>query len=591
MKLTRALARKMQFGFTALVTVMLIVGALSYRSLVVSADSERRVQHIHEVLDHIANVRAALESIEAAQQEYGLAGDAAYRRSPFVSFASVEQEERILRGLTADRANQQHRLDTLIGLTHEINDMAKAAAHMHSTDGPHAAAEYFRNARLVQVLAQYPPLLRTMSDEELNLLTERATEGKRGMAQSKALLIAGAIVGLLIATVAAWIAERSKAVRALAMKAMHESKEAQSKYRGLLEAAPDAMIISDALGRIVLVNAQTERLFGYGRDEIIGQPVELLIPKRYLDSHPIQRQSYIARPHTKFVGEDLTLHGLRKGGSEFPVEIMLSPVDSSSGMLVTAAIRDITERRRSAERLAKTVRELKRSNEELQQFAYVASHDLQEPLRMVASYTQLLSERYKGRLDSDADEFIGFAVDGANRMRALIEDLLAYSRAGANGRVLLEISSEVSLNDAKSILHAAIEESGAVVTHDALPRLTTDSVQLSQILQNLIGNAIKYRGDDAPQVHISAHKSNSTEWIFSVRDNGIGIEPEHFDRIFVLFQRLHGREEFTGTGIGLAICTKVVEQLGGRLWVESQLGRGSTFYFTLPQGGSNGRSD
>jgi light-regulated signal transduction histidine kinase (bacteriophytochrome) len=228
--------------------------------------------------------------------------------------------------------------------------------------------------------------------------------------------------------------------------------------------------------------------------------------------------------------------------------------------------------------------ELKRSNDELQQFAYVASHDLQEPLRMVASYTQLLASRYKGRLDADADEFIAYAVDGSNRMQRLIQDLLAYSRAGTNGKAVREISSENALKAAVRNLQAVVEESGAIVTHDSLPAITTNDAQLIEVFQNLVGNAIKYHGPEAPRVHVSAGKNGGREWVFSVQDNGLGIDRQYFDRIFVLFQRLHGREEFSGTGIGLAVCKKIVERQGGRIWVESQPERGSTFRFTLPEG-------
>jgi light-regulated signal transduction histidine kinase (bacteriophytochrome) len=262
---------------------------------------------------------------------------------------------------------------------------------------------------------------------------------------------------------------------------------------------------------------------------------------------------------------------------------MLSPLESTEGILVTAAIRDIAVRKTAEEQLLKTAGELKRSNEELQQFAYVASHDLQEPLRMVASYTELLASRYSGRLDSDADEFIAFAVDGCNRMQALIQDLLTYSRAGASGKVLREISCDDALNKAITSLRATIEQSGAVVTHDPLPTVTTDGTQLAQVFQNLVGNAIKYRRAEALRIHVSAARHGGAEWIFSVRDNGLGIDPRYFERIFILFQRLHGRNEFEGTGIGLAICRKILERMGGRIWVESQPGKGSTFYFALPE--------
>jgi PAS domain S-box-containing protein len=364
---------------------------------------------------------------------------------------------------------------------------------------------------------------------------------------------------------------------------LSESKESGAKYRGLLEAAPDAMVVVNQDGEIVLLNVQAEKQFGYSRDELIGQKVKNIIPEGFAERLIADDLRSTADALAQQIGTGIELTARRKNGSEFPIEIMLSPLKSAQGILVTAAIRDITERNKSEEHLVKTIGELKRSNDELQQFAYVASHDLQEPLRMVASYTQLLAQRYKGRLDSDADEFIGYAVDGSNRMQDLIQDLLAYSRAGTNGKVLREISSENAFKEALANLRTTIGESGAIVTHDLLPAITTDDTQLSQVFQNLVGNAIKYRGAEVPHVHVSAARNGGNEWIFSVRDNGLGIDPQYFEKIFVIFQRLHGREEFKGTGIGLAICKKVVERLGGRIWVESQPQKGSTFYFALPE--------
>lgn len=231
--------------------------------------------------------------------------------------------------------------------------------------------------------------------------------------------------------------------------------------------------------------------------------------------------------------------------------------------------------------LEESVKELSRSNAELQQFAYVASHDLQEPLRMVSSYTQLLAKRYKGKLDADADDFIGFAVDGASRMQKLIQDLLSYSRASTRSIEPERVPTEAALTAATDNLRIAVKESGAVITHDPLPTLTVDERQLTQLFQNLLSNAMKFRGHESPRVHVSAKRLDA-EWVFSVQDNGIGIDRQYADRIFVIFQRLHNREQYPGTGIGLAICRRIVERHGGRMWMESEPGKGATFFFTLP---------
>jgi len=285
---------------------------------------------------------------------------------------------------------------------------------------------------------------------------------------------------------------------------LSESKKSEARYRGLLEAAPDAMVVVSQAGEIVLLNVRAEKEFGYSRDELVGQKVKNIIPEGFAERIIADGTRSAAEALAQQIGTGIELVGRRKDGSEFPIEIMLSPLESGDGILVTAAIRDITERKESDQHLAKTVEELKRSNDDLQQFAYVSSHDLQEPLRMVSSYTQLLAKRYKGRLDSDADEFIAFAVDGCNRMQGLIQDLLAYSRAGTNEKKLREVSSENALQKALINLRAAITQSGAVVTHDALPAITTDETQFTQILQNLVGNAIKYRRAEVPRVHVSA---------------------------------------------------------------------------------------
>jgi PAS domain S-box-containing protein len=337
----------------------------------------------------------------------------------------------------------------------------------------------------------------------------------------------------------------------------------------------------DPEGRIMTWNDGAERIKGYKADEILGQNFSLLYPRGDVADRKPEQELRRATAEGKFEEEGWRL---RKDGSLFWADVLITPLRDEDGLLFgfSKVVRDSSARKTAEALILQQVEELNRSNEELAQFAYIASHDLQEPLRMVSSYTQLLAKRYKGKLDADADEFIAFAVDGAARMQRLIRDLLTYSRVGTKMNDVLEISSEQALERAQINLRGAIEASGAKVTHDPLPVVRADEMQLIQLFQNLVGNGIKYhRPGEIPRLHISAVRNGKQNWMFAVKDNGIGIDPQYYERIFGMFQRLHKREEFAGTGIGLAICKKIVERHGGVISVESQPGHGSTFRFAL----------
>ena len=358
-------------------------------------------------------------------------------------------------------------------------------------------------------------------------------------------------------------------------------RESEEVYRQTFQLAASGIAHVGLDGRFLKVNRSLCDILGTTEGELIGRSVKEI-------SHPDDKDltdRERARVHDGEIDSvRFEKRYIRKDGTPVWVELAVALARDPHGypQYEIAMFDDITERKQAEEALKAAHEELKRSNAELEQFAYVASHDLQEPLRMVSSYTQLVMKRYGDRLDGDAKEFMNYVVDGAARMKQLIEDLLAYSRVGTKGKDFKPVALENALKRAVTNLHAAIEESGAAVTHDALPTVDADEVQLAQLFQNLMGNALKFRGAHKPHVHISCSEKEDV-FELHVRDNGIGIEPQYFERIFMLFQRLHTKGDYPGTGIGLAICKKVVERHGGRIWVESEPGKGSSFNFTLPK--------
>lgn len=398
-------------------------------------------------------------------------------------------------------------------------------------------------------------------------------------------------------------------------KIEEELKVSNSNNRNLIESNLDALFSIDPQGVITDVNTSTEKLTGFPRDLLIGTNFSSYF------TNPEKARAVYQRVFNKGSVRDYRLDIKNKENSTpvlYNANIQKNEAGEPIGVLASA--RDITELRKTqmelndykdsleeqveertrelektnedlkneiAERkiteieMERLMGELKRSNRELQQFAYVASHDLQEPIRMVASFTQLLERRYKGQLDDDADDFIKFIVEGATRMQQLIEDLLTYSRVTTRAEPFNQIDLEDVFKESIANLKLMIDETNAEITHDPLPRVSADRSQIIQLFQNLIGNSLKFKGNEDPKIHISVNRDEYS-WIFEFADNGIGIAPDHQERIFRVFQRLHTREEYPGTGIGLAVCEKIVQRHGGRIWIESKPGDGAKFFFTLP---------
>ena len=381
-------------------------------------------------------------------------------------------------------------------------------------------------------------------------------------------------------------------------RSMRDIEQAQQKFKGLLESAPDAIVIVGANGIIQLVNNQCENIFGYNKNELEGCNVDLLLPERFRIIHPghgENRKLFFDYPGVRSTDVGLELLGQRKNGQEFPVELSLSPLETEEGLLITAAIRDISEKKRLEKEIREAnitlekkvhqrTAELESKNKELEQFAYVASHDLQEPLRTTSSFVELLRKQYQGKLDYNADRYIEYVIQASERMKTLIKDLLDYSRIGREKK-FEPVDCNVAFEEVMADLAKVIKENKAEITAGRLPVVNAFPTELKLLFQNLISNSIKFQKPGiAPHIEISTIRENG-HWHFQFHDNGIGIEKQYQQRIFIIFQRLHNRSVYEGSGIGLAHCKKIVELHGGTIWVESESGKGSTFHFTIADNG------
>ena len=352
------------------------------------------------------------------------------------------------------------------------------------------------------------------------------------------------------------------------------------RLANIAESSDDAIIGMDLNYMISSWNHGAIEMYGYSPDEIIGKHGSVLMePDEWGNSSKLTERAK--------KGESIKSYEpirLRKDGSKFNASVTFSPIKNDKGDIIgiSSISKNITRRKKAEEQLKNTIEELEHSNKELQSFAYITSHDLQEPLRTIASYAQLIERRYKGQLDHDADEFIEYMVDGSRRMKQMIQGLLDYSRVGTKGGEFREFEAENALNYALSNLGSAISEVNAEITSDEFPVILADEDQIIRVFQNLIGNALKFQKEGIqPKIHVSAKKKDN-EYVFSVSDNGIGLEEQYSDQIFEVFKRLHAIDEYQGAGIGLAIVNRIIDRHGGRIWVESEYGNGSTFYFTIP---------
>jgi PAS domain S-box-containing protein len=552
-------------GISVIVLTIAFVLFISVRQIQKIRNTTERVDHTHQVLQHIQKLSLTISENESYARGFVITNSDSFLSTLNQSKKDLDSIEKKLGNLVSDNPTQIRWMDMIHLYTDKRIQFSDSLVSARRQSGLPAAMVLMNEGSGKRYSDSISAIGSRMEQEENSILAQRRQQS------NKSILIFNTIqyivLGMLLVLGIFFIRSARDDIR--------KQNASERKFRALLEAAPDAKVIVDENGIIIMINQQTERVFGYSKEELVGKPVEILMPADLHSKHIGHRNSFIQNPKVRPMGSGLELFAVKKSGAHFPVEISLSPIHTDEGLLISASVRDITPRK-------KMENELRKSNAELEAFTYSVSHDLRAPLRGIIGFTNILEEEYSSQLDDEAKRITGVIKSNTKKMGQLIDDLLAFSRLGRLDLVKSPVNMSRMVNDI--ILETNLQGKNDHIKWEIgeLPTVKADIKIIKQVWLNLISNAIKYSAKAAaPGIKISSQLENGL-YVFFVKDNGVGFDNKYKDKLFRVFQRLHSENEYEGTGVGLALVEKIVSRHGGTVWAEAEINKGACFYFSLP---------
>jgi PAS domain S-box-containing protein len=592
-RLNLSIEKKVVTGFSVAVLVLLLVAGVVAWNARRFGETFRAVDRAHQVLRHLEDVMLGTLSVQTSARGFALTGAEEFLLRLENGRTTIAEA---MRQLHANAENPSERAD-------DLNQLDAALAQMIEFQTQRIVARrsgvplagpnpWFEGERRVERVRTLVHAMQAEENQRLVANSEHTLTAARSTIEAA---LAGCALAVVFLVCSGWLVRRDIRVRQRADEALRKS---QLMFQRLFDNAPDAIVQVDRTGRIVRANLQAERLFDWPPGGLTGQPLDTLLPERHRARHVGHLSAYFAAPRTRAMGAGLELFGRRRDNTEFPLDIMLSPLETDEGPQALAVVRDITERRAADEKIRRLNLDLQLqnarleiANKELESFSYSVSHDLRAPLRHIDGFASLLSKHAAATLDEKGHRFLAVISESARRMGRLIDDLLSFSRMG---RTQMD-PGKIDLDPIVAEIVRQIAERNSAIEWDVrpLPPVRADAAMLRQVWFNLIDNAAKYAaGSKPPRIEIASLPPDpgAMEQVFYVRDNGVGFDMRYAVKLFGVFQRLHSEAEFEGTGIGLANVRRIVTRHGGRTWAESRVGDGATFYFSLPTGEDPGRS-